>query len=240
MSDYYLAPQVHLCLAGKQVVFLDLEHDKYHAISQTHPAGRWVKGWPEPTSASSTVSENERSPGIESGLLVKMISQGLLVTDPGAGKEAVPVVTAKPKNALLEYDLNVRPHATLAQLWRMLTAYAAAQWAFKHRPIKEVIGGIAHLRTKRMPSASGEDIARARSLVTVFDHLRPLFYTAQDACLLDSLTLLHFLAGYRVFPQWIFAVKTNPFQAHCWVQQGDFVFNDHVDYVRGFSPILVV
>jgi hypothetical protein len=35
-------------------------------------------------------------------------------------------------------------------------------------------------------------------------------------------------------------VKTDPFYAHCWVQQGSFVFNDTPDYIRGFSPILVV
>jgi hypothetical protein len=52
--------------------------------------------------------------------------------------------------------------------------------------------------------------------------------------------LVNFLAGYGVFPQWVFGVKTDPFYAHCWVQQGSFVFNDTPDYIRGFSPILVV
>jgi hypothetical protein len=76
--------------------------------------------------------------------------------------------------------------------------------------------------------------------VTAFVHLRPLFYTTREACLLDSLTLTHFLARYGVFPTWVFGVKTDPFYAHCWVQQGDFVFNDSPDFIKGFSPILVV
>jgi hypothetical protein len=84
------------------------------------------------------------------------------------------------------------------------------------------------------------DADTVRPLVTAFVYLRPLFFTSKEACLLDSLTLVNFLAGYSVFPQWVFGVKTDPFYAHCWVQQGGFVFNDTPDYIRGFSPILVV
>lgn len=241
-ASYFLSPHVHVCVAGKQVVLLDLERDKYLSMACASPIGRWVRGWPVPASDAGSTSEVLAPPtesDAENRLLAKMIAQGLLVKDASIGKEASPVVAEQPKYAIVEYDLNSRPRTTLAHLWRLCTAYGAAKWALKRRPIKEVVQAV-RLRKKRASSATVITTAALRPLVTAFVHLRPLFFTAKDACLLDSLTLVNFLAGYGVFPEWVFGVKTDPFYAHCWVQQGDFVFNDTADYVRGFSPILVV
>jgi hypothetical protein len=238
MSAYFLSPHVHVCVAGRQVVLLDLERDKYLSLEYSHPVGRWVSGWPvpiDPAPAQPAVVPGER----ENGVLAKMISQGLLVADPTKGKEAAPVVSQQPRAALVEYDLDVCPHTNLAQLWNLFGAYAAAKWSLRHRPIRAVVEA-AGLRGSRARSPQAVDIATARPLVTAFLYLRPWFYTARNACLLDSLTLVNFLARYGVHPQWIFGVKTDPFYAHCWVQQSDYVFNDTADYVRGFSPILVV
>jgi hypothetical protein len=247
-ASYFLSPHVHVCVAGKQVVLLDLERDKYLSVARAHPVGRWVRGWPVPSDVPMAASGAEP----ESGLLGKMISQGLLVTDPAKGKEAAPVVTDQPRTAVVEYDLHARPCTNLAQFWSLLRAHAAAKWSLRHRPIKSVVQR-ARLRKMRAEQhaaaqsaearhASGlaPDMTTVRPLVTAFMHLRPWFYTARNACLLDSLTLINFLAHYDVFPQWIFGVKTDPFYAHCWVQQGEYIFNDTADYVRGFSPILVV
>jgi hypothetical protein len=241
-ASYFLSPHVHVCVAGKQVILLDLERDKYLALAHAHPVGRWVRGWPLPQAGPVVVIDDGgagRVPGPENGLLAKMISQGLLVTDAALGKEAAPVTADQPKVALVEYDLHVRPRATLGQLWSFCAAFAVARWSLRHRPIKEVVQA-ARLRKQRASAASPVDVATIRELVTAFVHMRPLFYTARDACLLDSVTLSHYLARYGVFPTWVFGVRTDPFYAHCWVQQGDYVFNDTPDFIKGFSPILVV
>jgi Transglutaminase-like superfamily len=251
-ASYFLSPHVHLCVAGKQVILLDLERDKYLAVAHAHPIGRWVRGWPLPqTGASSFAQDGEpaaqgggpgRVPGPENGLLAQMISQGLLVTDPALGKEAAPVVAHQPKVALVEFDLYARPRPTLGQLWNFCAAFVVARWSLKHRPIKEVVQA-ARMRKRRTTGAgtiAPADIAKVRGLVAAFVHMRPLFYTARDGCLLDSVTLIHFLARYGVLPTWVFGVQAEPFYAHCWVQQGDFVFNDTPDFIKGFSPILVV
>jgi transglutaminase superfamily protein len=241
-ASYFLSPHVHVCVAGKQVVLLDLERDKYLSMASGSPIGRWVRGWPAPPSDSAAPEEDSTSPpesDAEHRLLAKMIAQGLLVQDAAIGKEASPVVADPPEYAIVEYDLNSRPSTTLEHLWRVCTAYTSAKWALRRRPIKEVVE-TACLRKTHASSTGRWDADTVRPLVTAFTYLRPLFFTSKDACLLDSLTLVNFLAGYSVFPEWVFGVKTDPFHAHCWVQQGGFVFNDTPDYVRGFSPILVV
>lgn len=242
-ASYFLSPHVHVCVAGKQVVLLDLERDKYLSMATASPIGRWVRGWPAPPGDCAVPQEDPTSPSesdAENRLLAKMIEQGLLVKDASLGKEACPVVAEVPEYAMVEYDLNSRPSTTLEHLWRVCTSYTAAKWALRRRPIKEVVQA-AGLR-KKEDSCVGKifDPDTVRPLVTAFVYLRPLFFTSKEACLLDSLTLVNFLAGYGVFPEWVFGVKTDPFYAHCWVQQGGFVFNDTPDYIRGFSPILVV
>jgi hypothetical protein len=237
-ASYFLSPHVHVCVAGKQVVLLDLERDKYLSLAHAHPVGRWVRGWPVPSDSAAT-DASATAAAQESSLLAKMISQGLLVADPVKGKEAAPVVTPRPREALVEYDFDVRPRTNAAQLWTLLRAHAAAKWSLRHRPIRAVVEG-AQLRKRRAQAGLAVDISAVRSVVAAFLYLRPWFYTARDACLLDSLTLVNFLARYGIFPEWVFGVKTDPFFAHCWVQQGDCIFNDTPDYVRGFSPILVV
>jgi len=241
-GSYFLSPHVHVCVAGKQVVLLDLEHDKYLSLASASSIGRWVRGWPAPPADSTATNEDPAGPSEsdpDSPLLAKMIEQGLLVKDASLGKEASPVSAEQPEYAMVEHDLNSRPSTTIEHLWRVCTAYTSAKWALRRRPIKEVVEATL-LRKEQAQASGGLDVDTVRPLVTAFVYLRPLFFTSKDACLLDSLTLVNFLAGYSVFPQWVFGVKTDPFYAHCWVQHGDFVFNDTPDYIRGFSPILVV
>jgi hypothetical protein len=54
------------------------------------------------------------------------------------------------------------------------------------------------------------------------------------------LALLEFLARYEVLPRWVFGVRARPFVAHCWVQYEDIVFNDTVEHVASYTPIMVV
>jgi hypothetical protein len=261
MSEpYLLSPHVHVCVAGKHVVLLDLEQDKYLAVVPAHRLARWVRGWPavEPSDPVSLppgeIRELSGDQGRRDDLLSKMIAQGMLITDPQRGKEAIPVVTKRPDAALIEFDLDTRPSFTWVHAWHFLIAYTAAKAALKLRPIKSVVqaasgrkaramqreGENRKMATGRPAFASQMDLGTVRHLVTAFVRLRPLFFTVHGACLLDSLALLNFLARYRVFPEWVFGVKTDPFLAHCWIQHGDVVFNDFPDYVRGFTPILVI
>lgn len=240
-ASYALSPHVHACLSGKQVVLLDLERDKYLSLAYEHPVGRWVRGWPARSSDSGSLFEAGSSEQVEdaaNGLLAKMLSQGLIVEGPAKGKAEAPAVTQELRAALVENELNVRPNTTFTQFSRLLMAHVTARWSLKQRPIKDVVEA-ASARKGRTPWPR-LSVAAVRPLVAAFLYLRPWLYTSRDACLLDSLTLVNFLAGYGAFPQWVFGVKTNPFQAHCWVQQADFVFNDTPDHAREFSPILVI
>jgi hypothetical protein len=165
----------------------------------------------------------------------------MLVRDPQIGKPAVPVVTPRAARGLVEFDLDSRSRTGAALLGRFGRSYLRAQLALKLRPIQSIVEAARDRKARRTKRGLGEpDPVRLQALVNAFTRMRPLFYTRRSACLLDSLTLMHFLGAEGIHPQWVFGVKTEPFDAHCWVQHGELVLNDVPDRVRQYSPILVV
>jgi hypothetical protein len=238
MQPYLLAPHVYPCVSGQHVVLMDLERDKYIAVVPADRLAPWVRGWPVGT--AQTTDSLHQPDGGPDALVCQMLAHGMLVTDPRLGKPAVPVATARATRSLVEFDLGKRPQVSAAQLWQFARSYLKAQLSLKLRPIQSIVEAVRD-RKERCPSRGQDpDPARLRSLVTAFTRLRPLFYTLRAACLLDSLTLLHFLGAEGIHPDWVFGVKTEPFDAHCWVQNGEVVLNDVPDRVRQYSAILVV
>jgi len=239
MQPYLLAPHVYPCVSGQHVVLMDLERDKYVAVVPAHRLAHWVRGWPVGTAPEM---ESDHGAGESPDTLVsQMLAHGMLVTDPHVGKPAVPVAATRPARSLVEFDLDLRPKASAVQLWRFSRSCLQAQLSLKLRPIQSVVEAVRDRKARRIARESQPaDPARLRSLATAFARLRPLFYTLRAACLLDSLTLLHFLSIEGIHPDWVFGVKTEPFDAHCWVQYGEVLLNDIPDRVRQYSPILVV
>ena len=238
MQPYLLAPHVYACVSGQHVVLMDLERDKYVAVVPAHRLARWVQGWPVGGAPADLPHNPEES---ADALVSQMLAHGMLVTDPHVGKPAVPITTSRPERSLIEFDLDTRPRTTAAQLWRFGRSFLQAQLSLKLRPVQSIVEAVRDRKVRRAARGPQEaDPARLRSLATAFARLRPLFYTLRAACLLDSLTLLHFLSAEGIHPDWVFGVKTEPFDAHCWVQYGEVLLNDVPDRVRQYSPILVV
>ncbi|HEX4268851.1 MAG TPA: lasso peptide biosynthesis B2 protein [Steroidobacteraceae bacterium] len=240
MQPYLLAPHVYPCVSGQHVVLMDLERDKYVAVVPAHRLAAWVRGWP--VDSTETPDPPQHPDAGADALVSQMLAHGMLVRDPQVGKPAVPVSAARVTRSLVEFDLDSRPRTGAALLWRFGCSYLQAQLSLKLRPIQAIVEAVrdrkAPRRLRRSPREA--DAVRLRALVSAFTRLRPLFYTLRSACLLDSLTMLLFLRAEGIHPEWVFGVKTEPFDAHCWVQHGDVVLNDAPDRVRQYSPILVV
>jgi len=239
MQPYFLASHVYPCVSGQHVILMDLERDKYVAVMPAQRLARWVRGWP--VGEAPVTDPSGGADGSADALVSQLLAHGMLVTDPHLGKPAVPVTTPRPQRSLVEFDLDARPKTNAVQLWRFGGSCLQAQLSLKLRPIQSIVEVIRARKVRRGAGGPPDaDPVRLRALVTSFARLRPLFYTLRSACLLDSLTLLHFLGTEDIHPDWVFGVKTDPFDAHCWVQHGEVLLNDIPDRVRQYSPILVV
>lgn len=240
MGRYSLAGHVYLCVHDEHVVLLDLKQDRYFALeaAATAPLSGLVPGWPvraldAPIAGSSDPEQAEQ---IAAGLL----EQGILTDDAATGKDASPAGIVMPARELLsaeEYQA-ARPGAGAAL--NLLAAALSAKMALRCTAFASVVERFSARKRKAANRSLELDIERARQLVEKFLRLRVFFFSSRSECLFDSLTLLNFLAHYGITADWVFGVQARPFAAHCWVQQQDVVFNDTVEHVSGYTPIMVM
>lgn len=109
----------------------------------------------------------------------------------------------------------------------------AVRRALRTRPIGDIleslIGKSGRSSAARDPITPAIAFRNARRLV-------PL----RGNCLSDSLALMRWLAGHGEGATLVFGVKLDPFAAHCWVQSGDVLLNDHPERVERFARIRAI
>jgi hypothetical protein len=227
------------------VVLLDLQRDKYVGVGRDQMASlaARVKGWPTlgtlPDAGSPGGDARTPNPAADS-IVNKMLAAGMLTTDASIGKEARPVEMPRAEVALIIEDLESRPEVRFAHVVRFLWASMLTACLLRWGSIESVIAKVSARNAAAHARGATMDVDAARAAVAAYVRLRPLLFTAQDACLFDSLALMRFLSYYRIFPTCVIGVQTGPFGAHCWVQHEAVVFNDQPEYVRRFTPILAV
>jgi hypothetical protein len=129
-------------------------------------------------------------------------------------------------------------HIRLGHVLRFLQSLVTALLLLRCRRFAAIV---SRLRRRRARNASCPIcVETLRALVSAFFHIRAFCYAPKARCLLDSLTLLEFLAHYDQYPRWVVGVQIVPFGSHAWVQHESCVLNGTPDYVRAYTPILVI
>lgn len=228
MVQVFLPHHVHFCYRGDAAVFLDLAKDDYTFVG---PEGAAALHCLASLEANATSAEQRAA-------LNEMLEGGLLTTDRSAGRAIAPTTTMTATQSLLDDDAVTVARASVSHLYRFFAASATAdarlRWEHLHRTIDRV-----QLRKAQPRAETPLDLDRARELVAIFARLRSLF-PRRYLCLYDSLALIEFLARYGIFPDWIFAVRLEPWAAHCWVQATGFIFNEEPEEAAGFTPVMVI
>jgi hypothetical protein len=259
MARYALAEHVFVCLNGDHLVLLDLKKDRYWALeaAKTAGLGQLVGGWPvqspavslaassptqssAPLSAPSTqVTDGAADMSSDTTATIDILrSRGLLTERVRSGKDATPVAAMRPQRELICESERTAVRANGDWL-NFFAASATAKIALRTWPFERVIRRVRR-RKERLERAGGADTSRARELVEAFANYRVFLFSSKNECLYDSLALLEYLARHAIHADWVFGVQTRPFAAHCWVQHDDIVFNDTVEHVSGYTPIMVV
>jgi hypothetical protein len=119
----------------------------------------------------------------------------------------------------------------------MFFAYRRAK-----RALSSLEGAVARVRRlKQRPYLpANANISDLKAHMKAFVSLRRGLYDVKKNCLLDSLCAVEFLASLGIYPNFVIGIQTNPFAAHAWVQNGEYVLNDYALRVRYYSPILVI
>jgi hypothetical protein len=246
MTRYALAHHVFVCFEDEHVVFLDVRRDRYFTLraEQTRSLANVVRGWPAHDAANAQLMSS-MDVSAHSAALIPLVERGLLTPAGQAGKDATPIQLEPPIDELSAEAYEARPPVDALALLRFLKATLAASCALRFGRFDGVVDRARQRQLARdarrgVSAAAPLDRARAHQVIATFAWLRPIFYTSRDRCLFESLALGKFLASYRIHPHWVFGVQARPFAAHCWLQQDGIVFNDTVEYVSRYTPIMVV
>lgn len=233
--EYRLADHVRACHVDGQVILLDLQRDKYIGIGGPlmSALSARIADWPVDAPDEVLAADD----GIDRWI-GNLRQQDLL----SAASSQLPAPAALPSPL---DSLSHSEHAPSSGVqWRRFVSlgYSAAittHWLRRHS-LATIAHKIRRLRAVQPTADSGGRSGDLRRASAWYLRMRPLVITSHDKCLHDSLTLLRFLASEKLFPSWVVGVRTRPFAAHAWVQAGHLVLNDTHEYVRGFTPILVV
>ncbi len=215
---YVLRPGISFCRIGDRFLFLDLDRDRYFALTDT--ADR----------VFAALLAGGRSGDDDAA---RLVAQGLLVETPSAERPLPVRSPPAPVSSLLDLTGAASRGGGAAALARRLltaaelraTSLAAALSRLARRKERQARGAGA--------PADPLPIARAFAAAA-------LIVPARDRCLTTSLALAHRLVSLGHAPDLVLGVKLRPFQAHCWVQLGAALPGDRVDVVRNFTPILTV
>ncbi len=96
---------------------------------------------------------------------------------------------------------------------------------------------LSHRYARRAGRRSDPEALAAR--VEVFRQLLPLAPWT-GACLLQAELLLRFVNAAGLDADWVFGVRTFPFLAHCWLQNGDQCVSEAPETLTVYRPILVI
>jgi hypothetical protein len=239
MARYALAEHVFVCLNGDHLVLLDLKADRYWALEASKTAGlaSLVSGWPVTGAVSGATEE---TPSEETTAAIDLLrGRGLLAETSPPGKDATPVSAPTPVSELLS-EIETAPGPPVRSWLTFVKGSVIAKFVLRIWRFERVIREVRRRKALLGSQAPPPDLQHVRKLVEAFTRYRIFLFSSKDECLYDSLALIEYLARHGVYPDWVFGVQTRPFYAHCWVQYGGVVFNDTVEHVSGYTPIMVV
>src|SRR3569623_2113010 len=220
-TAFALAPGTSFCRVAGRTMFLDVVGDRYFCLS---PEGERAF-----TKLADAAPLDRRDLATLAGLTVA----GPLTRSTAPQSIEACVAGELPVRSLLDEELPAPGAIGLA--------LAAA--SLVHVPLFLRLFGLRRavygLRRRKAKSRAGSDTGSLLAVVAEFARLRYLA-TESDICLTRSLAVAHRQIGIGARPELVIAVKLQPFAAHAWVQCDGWLVNDRHEFVREFTPILVV
>ncbi len=215
-----LKPGISFCRVDGRTIFLDVPADRYLCLS---PAGE---------QAFTRLLDGLALEDHHLSALANLARTGPLLRGDHASPLAPCPTVPIPRPSHL--DDFVRPG---------LVETVAAALSLIRSPLKlravglrRTLAGIDRSKHRANQAAA---LRRQAKVAAAFARLR-LIATEKDNCLTRSIAVTERLIAIGARPQLVIAVKLQPFYAHAWVQCDGWLINDRHEFVRNYTPILVI
>lgn len=229
MGRYFLPRHVYFCCRGTSLVFLDLKQDDYTLVDGD--AANAIR-------AVSSTTQSEESTLDLSSTLKDLREGGLLTTDPVDSRSILPTRIQVAMEALVDVEASPLVRVNAQHIIRFAAACICAAIRLRWSHIEQTVRSVEKQKSQAAPWETSH-LEKARELTAVFLKLRSLF-PKNYRCLYDSLALIKFLGWYQIYPTWVFGVRLEPWAAHCWIQEGPFVFNEGVEEAASYTPVMAI
>ncbi|MBM0108670.1 lasso peptide biosynthesis B2 protein [Steroidobacter sp. S1-65] len=239
---YWLPAHVRACSTATGTVLLDLRRNRYFGVGRKETAvlrslaGNWQNF---ATAAPAFAADAEPLP-LEDAVRIadKLVDAGLLSNS--APEPAVFTPAQVDLDSLLT-SVGHEVERTASIRWRHLVEFMrACSWARRSVRSRTLYVVAEEIGQQKNAAGAPFDAERAIELVGIFRRLRPHTFAARDQCLFHALALVRFLASHSVYPTWVIGVRTKPWAAHSWVQQGTLLLDANPEQVCEYTPILAI
>jgi Transglutaminase-like superfamily len=237
VQTFHLPRHVSACRTDEGIVFLDTRHDRYFGFCGQHmdALGTVVQDWP---GGNPPYVDPTSTPPAELQKMLQALVERGLITESTTGTPSEARTLAPPLKMLQpQVTVDRCRAATAIDVVNFLLACSRAAWRLKWQSIEDIMRELASVRCKAQ-HRSASSVATTIELAQVFRHLRRFFFSERNRCLFNALSLVYFLRRYEYFPLWVIGVKTAPFGAHSWVQQGEIALDGDPAVLCHFVPIL--
>jgi hypothetical protein len=236
MTTYCLTRDSYACLAGNYLVFSDLRGDMYRCLSRenTEIVLRSLPGF-QVTNAPPAAGANCINAAHLQRVMGVLSSAGL-VCNAASGRSFAPIRVPVPTASLVSDSGPTAPRPRPGHFASFLHACLKASAMLRMQSIRRTVRSVEAHR-HRLCKVNRLGLDSMHNLTRSFHRMRP-YYGRAYLCRFDSLALIEFLFSHRCLPLWVFGVKCEPFAAHCWVQDDNYILNDSVEYVQRFTPIM--
>lgn len=213
-----LRPSVKYATIGDDIILLDIAANRYFAV----PLAKRPSFHRMLDHSDLSISDcRELKPYVDCGMLVEGQCTG----------PRPPLSTV----GLRALDLD-RTMLKPEHLLRAILGRYRSRIELKIRSFSGILSGIAKSKRNHSMSRSVEDM---HLVASSFRRTSGLF-ARHDQCLPLSIALVRECIRKRLPAQFVVGVHTTPFNAHAWVQIEDILINDDPNFVKDFTPILVV
>lgn len=221
----HLNADISFCELDNQLFFLDIRNDRYFQLSRGLERN-FLSYLEAPGDASIDVSG--------------LVKHDLLPVTTASRCDRSTAGIAFPSESAVETPCSTK-HISLDVIRDVFLMVAMMRWQLKVRRLKPILQGLSDYRDSRTSPLSDDHAGQQRLLeaATVFNSVRP-YVPIETRCLMDSLSMVRFLAKRGLPGRLVMGITCDPFSAHAWVQYGPLVLNETVGVAQAHVPIRVI
>jgi Transglutaminase-like superfamily len=233
-AAYFLAPHIFAARVESAVILLDSKSDDYILIEPELAPGFLAmlrRG------GLRAAGDCPSSPAGLADLIGELESRGSITPAAQEGKPFELLELIPNSLELPGPRIDAIPRISSGHVAAMVLALIKTAYLLRIRGLRSAIRHVLHLKATHSSRDSRHDPS---DLVEIYHRVRPFFYSAKNKCLFNSLSMIIFLSRYGVVPDWWFGVKLKPFEAHCWVEDERWLYNDQYARTWRYTPIMRV